>query len=35
WEGGKEELLHSDNEELRDFVFASAMAKRARRAAIK
>ncbi len=30
WEGASEELLHSDNQELRDFVFASAMAKRAR-----
>ncbi len=30
WEGNSEELLHSDNKELRDFVFASAMAKRAR-----
>ncbi len=32
WEGTNEELLHSDNEELRDFVFASSMAKRARNA---
>ncbi len=32
WEGASEELLHSDNEELRSFVFASAMAKRARSA---
>ncbi len=32
WEGDSEELLHSDNRELRDFVFASAMAKRARSA---
>lgn len=32
WEGSSEELLHSDNKELRDFVFASAMAKRARAA---
>ncbi len=30
WEGNKEEILHSDNRELNDFVFASAMAKRAR-----
>ncbi len=33
WEGDSEELLHSENEELRSFVFASAMAKRARAAA--
>lgn len=32
WEGTKEEILHADNPELNDFVFASAMAKRARRA---
>ncbi len=31
WEGTKEEILHADNRELNDFVFASAMAKRARR----
>ena len=30
WEGSKEEILHADNRELADFVFASAMAKRAR-----
>lgn len=30
WEGSKEEILHADNKELGDFVFASAMAKRAR-----
>lgn len=30
WEGTKEEILHADNRELNDFVFASAMAKRAR-----
>ena len=30
WEGTKEEILHVDNRELNDFVFASAMAKRAR-----
>ncbi|MFI3306873.1 MAG: ATP-binding cassette domain-containing protein [Rikenellaceae bacterium] len=35
WEGDKEELLHSDNTQLREFVFASAMAKRARGVAIK
>ena len=29
WEGTKEEILHADNPELNDFVFASAMAKRA------
>ena len=32
WEGTKEEILHADNKELNDFVFASAMAKHARRA---
>ena len=30
WEGTKEEILHADNRELNEFVFASAMAKRAR-----
>ena len=30
WEGSKEEILHADNEALNDFVFASAMAKRAK-----
>ena len=30
WEGSNEDILHSDNKELNDFVFASAMAKRAR-----
>ena len=30
WEGSKENILQSDNAELNDFVFASAMAKRAR-----
>jgi len=30
WEGTKEEILHVENRELNDFVFASAMAKRAR-----
>ena len=33
WEGTKEEILHADNRELNDFVFASAMAKRAKLAA--
>ena len=33
WEGSKEEILHADNPELNDFVFASAMAKRAKSAA--
>ena len=33
WEGTKEEILHADNRELNDFVFASAMAKRATLAA--
>ncbi len=32
WEGTREDILHADNRELNDFVFASAMAKRARRA---
>ena len=32
WEGTKEEILHADNRELNDFVFASAMAKRAKKA---
>ena len=30
WEGSNEDILHSDNKELNDFVFASAMAKRAK-----
>ncbi len=30
WEGTKDEILHADNPELNDFVFASAMAKRAK-----
>ncbi len=29
WEGSSDDLLHADNKELKDFVFASAMAKRA------
>ena len=33
WEGTNDEILHADNAELNAFVFASAMAKRARRAA--
>ncbi len=32
WEGTKDDILDADNAELNDFVFASAMAKRARRA---
>ncbi len=32
WEGTKHDILDSDNRELNDFVFASAMAKRAKRA---
>ena len=28
----KEDILHTDNRELNDFVFASAMAKRAKKA---
>ena len=31
WEGTKDDILHSDNQELNDFVFASAMAKRAKK----
>ncbi len=30
WEGTMDDILHSDNRELNDFVFASAMAKRAK-----
>ena len=30
WEGTKNDILHSENRELNDFVFASAMAKRAK-----
>ena len=30
WEGTKEDILHANNKELNDFVFASAMAKRAK-----
>ncbi|MBR5863838.1 MAG: ATP-binding cassette domain-containing protein [Alistipes sp.] len=30
WEGTKDDILHADNPELNDFVFASAMAKRAK-----
>ena len=33
WEGTKDEILQADNRELNDFVFASAMAKRAKEAA--
>jgi phospholipid/cholesterol/gamma-HCH transport system ATP-binding protein len=33
WEGSKNDILHADNKELGDFVFASAMAKRAKAAA--
>lgn len=32
WEGSKDDILHADNSELEDFVFASAMAKRAKAA---
>ena len=32
WEGSKDDILHADNQELSDFVFASAMAKRAKKA---
>ena len=31
WEGTKDEILHAENKELNDFVFASAMAKRAKK----
>ena len=31
WEGTKNDILHADNKELNDFVFASAMAKRAKK----
>ena len=34
WEGTKEDILHADNRELNDFVFASAMAKRAKKAGL-
>jgi phospholipid/cholesterol/gamma-HCH transport system ATP-binding protein len=27
WEGNKDEILHSDNKELNDFVFVSKMAR--------
>ena len=30
WEGSKDDILQADNRELNDFVFASAMAKRAK-----
>ena len=30
WEGTKDDILNADNQELNDFVFASAMAKRAK-----
>ena len=30
WEGTKDDILHADNKELNDFVFASAMAKKAK-----
>lgn len=35
WEGTKEDILDADNKELNDFVFASAMAKRAKKSAQK
>ncbi|MFI3266918.1 MAG: ATP-binding cassette domain-containing protein, partial [Rikenellaceae bacterium] len=34
WEGTKTEILHADNAELNDFVFASAMAKRAKNSSL-
>ncbi len=35
WEGSSEEILHADNKELNVFVFASAMAKRAKMVSMK
>ena len=35
WEGSKDNILHADNRELNDFVFASAMAKRAKGSIVK
>ena len=35
WEGSKDDILLSDNRELNDFVFASAMAKRAKQLIVK
>ena len=35
WEGSKDDILLSDNRELNDFVFASAMAKRAKQQVTK
>ncbi len=35
WEGSNENILHADNQELNDFVFASAMAKQARKNTLK
>lgn len=35
WEGNKNDILHSDNKELNEFVFASAMAKRAKLSSLK
>lgn len=35
WEGSKYDILHADNRELNDFVFASGMAKRARMVEVK
>jgi len=32
WEGTKEEIMHSDNKELNEFVFASKMAQEAKKA---
>ena len=34
WEGSKHDILDADNRELNDFVFASAMAKRAKKAGL-
>lgn len=33
WEGSKEDVLHTDNQELADFVFSSELFKKVRRAA--
>ena len=35
WEGTKHDILHSDNKELNDFVFASSMAKEAKKAILR
>ncbi|HOZ40867.1 MAG: ATP-binding cassette domain-containing protein [Flavobacteriales bacterium] len=35
WKGGREELLHSDNKELNEFIFASALMRQVKKAMIK